>query len=143
MPRNGKAALDYKISQLGTWVLVDLPKGEPIIPCTKVLKEKCGPTGKVETYHIWVVAGRHKQVEGINYSETFLAAVKMPSVHVVLGNAAEQNWEIHQIDVKSAYLQAPLKETIYMRPPCGVLMPGQEGKVSRLLKWLYGLKQAG
>ena len=141
-----QAALDYEISQLeklGTWVLVDLPKGEPVIPCTEVLKEKRGPTGEVETYRVRVVAGGHKQVEGINYTETFSAAVKMPSVRVVLANAAERDWEIHQIDVKSAYLQAPLKETIYMRPPRGVLKPGQEGKVCRLLKGLYGLKQAG
>ena len=67
----------------------------------------------------------------------------MPSVRVILANAAEQDWEIHQIDVKSAYLQAPLKETIYMQPPRGVLKPGQEGKVCCLLKGLYGLKQAG
>src|ERR1700720_3777810 len=67
----------------------------------------------------------------------------MPSVRVVLVNAAERDWEIHQIDVKSAYLQAPLKETIYMRPPRGVLKSGQEGKVCRLLEGLYGLKQAG
>ena len=80
------------------------------------------------------MAGGHKQVEGINYTETFSAAVKMPSVHVVLANTAERDWEIHQIDVKSVYLQAPLKETIYMRPPHGVLKPGQEGKVCCLLK---------
>jgi hypothetical protein len=41
----------------------------------------------------------------------------MPSVHVILGNAAAQDWEIHQVDIKSAYLNAPLKETIYMKPP--------------------------
>src|ERR1700749_382576 len=100
-----QASLDYKISQLkklGTWVLEDPPKGEPIIPCTEVLKEKHGPTGEVKTYGVQIVAGGHKQVEGINYTETFSAAVKMPSVHVVLANAAEQDWEIHQIDVKSA-----------------------------------------
>ena len=45
--------------------------------------------------------------------------------------------------MKSAYLNAPLEETIYMKPPRGVLKPGQEGKVLRLLKGLYGLKQAG
>ena len=47
------------------------------------------------------------------------------------------------MDVKSAYLNAPLKETIYMKEPRGVLKPGEEGKVLRLLKGLYGLKQAG
>ena len=61
----------------------------------------------------------------------------------VLANAAHQDWEIEHVDVKSAYLNAQLEETIYMKPLRGVLKPGQEGKVLRLLKGLYGLKQAG
>lgn len=65
------------------------------------------------------------------------------SVRVVLANAAEQDWEIHHMDIKSAYLNAPLKETVFMVPPRGVLKPGQEGKVCHLLKGLYGLKQGG
>src|ERR1700678_1296436 len=67
----------------------------------------------------------------------------MPTVRVVLANAAEQDWEIEHVDVKSAYLNAPLEETVYMNPTQGVLKPGQKGKVLRLLKGLYGLKQAG
>ena len=64
----------------------------------------------------------------------------MPMVRVVLANAAHQNWEIEH---KSAYLNAKLKETIHMKPLRGVLKKGQEGKVLRLKKGLYGLKQAG
>ena len=75
--------------------------------------------------------------------ETFSATAKMPTVHIVLANAAHQDWEIKHIDVKSAYLNAKLKETIYMKPPRGVLKKGQEGKVLKLKKGLYGLKQAG
>ena len=82
-------------------------------------------------------------MEGVNYTETFSVAAKMPTVHTVLANAAHQDWEIEHVDVKSAYLNAPLEETIYMKPPRRVLKPGQEGKVLRLLKGLYGLKQAG
>ena len=67
----------------------------------------------------------------------------MPTVHVVLANAAHQDWEIEHVDVKSAYLNAPLNKEIYMRPPRGVLKLGQEGKVLKLLKGLYRLKQAG
>ena len=67
----------------------------------------------------------------------------MPTVQVVLANAAQQDWEIEHVNVKSAYLNAPLKEEIYMQAPRGILEPGQEGKVLRLLKGLYGLKQAG
>ena len=67
----------------------------------------------------------------------------MPTVQVVLANAATQDWEIEHVDVKSVYLNAMLKETIYMKPPWGVLKPGEEGKVCCLVKGLYGLKQAG
>ena len=64
-------------------------------------------------------------------------------VHVILANAAHQDWEIDHVDVKSAYLNSQLEEVIYMKPLRGVLKPGKEGKVLRLLKGLYGLKQAG
>ena len=73
----------------------------------------------------------------------FSVAAKMPTVCVVLANTAEQDWEIEHIDVKSAYLNTLLKETVYMRAPSGVLKQGEEGKVLRLVKGLYGLKQAG
>ena len=69
-------------------------------------------------------------------------AARMPSIHVVLGNAVQQDWEIHQVDVKSVCLNAPLEE-MYMVPPAGLLKPGQEGFVCKLKKALYGLKQAG
>ena len=141
-----KRALDYEISQLeklGTWTIEDLPKGQTTIPCTEVLKEKRGPTGDIEAYRVRIVAGGHKQVEGVNYTETFSAAAKLPSVHVILANAASLNWEIHQVDVKSAYLNAPLKETVYMNIPRGAEKLEHKGKVCRLLKGMYGLKQAG
>ena len=67
----------------------------------------------------------------------------MLTVCAVLANAAHQDWEIEHIDVKSAYLNAPLKEEINMKPLHSILKPGQKGKVLRLLKGLYGLKQPG
>jgi Reverse transcriptase (RNA-dependent DNA polymerase) len=139
-------ALEYKISQLEklrTWEVVDLPKGETAIPWSKITRVKQGPNGEVQSYRVRIVAGGHKQIGGVNYTKTFSAAAKMPTVYVILANAAHQNWEIEHIDVKSAYLNAPLKEIIYMKPPRSVLKPGQEGKVLRLIKGLYGLKQAG
>ena len=124
-------ALDYEINQLekmGTWVVEDLPAGHMAIPCTEVLKLKLGPDGEIQKYRVRIVAGGqkivaggHRQVEGINYTETISAAAKMPTVRVVLANAAEQDWEIEHVDVKSAYLNAPLEEVIYMKPPRGVL----------------------
>ena len=61
---------------------------------------------------------------------------------MVLANTAMLDWEIHQVDIKSAYLNVPLKEMVYMKIPRGAAKPGQEGKVCYLLKGIYGLKQA-
>ena len=141
-----QTALDYEIGQLkklGTWVIEDLLKGHNTILCSAVLKEKHSPDGKITSYQVRIVTGGHRQVEGVNYSETFSSTAKMPTVQVILVNAATQDWEIEHVDVKSAYLNVTLKETIYMKPPQGVLKPGEEGKVCCLVKGLYGLKQAG
>ena len=115
-----QTALEYKINQLeklGTWVVEDLPKQHTAIPCSEVLKIKQGPDGGIKSYRVRIVAGGHRQIEGINYMETFLSAAKIPTVCAVLANAAEQNWEIEHVDIKSAYLNAPLKETVFMHLP--------------------------
>ena len=67
----------------------------------------------------------------------------MPTVHVILANAMTQDWEINHVDVKSAYLNVILKETIYMKVLQGVLKPGEEGMVCQLIKGLYRLKAKG
>ena len=61
----------------------------------------------------------------------------------VLTVAACRDWVIHQVDIKSAYLHAEVKEDIYMRPPLGYLKGENAGKVLKLLHSLYSLKQAG
>src|SRR6202522_1736571 len=130
-------ALDYEISQLerlGTWVVEDLPPGQFAIPCSGVTRVKRGPNGEVQSYRVRIVAGGHRQVKGVNYTETFSAAAKMPTVRTVLANTTHNDWEIEHVDVKSAYLNAPLKETIYMKAPRGVLKPGQVGFLSPVQK---------
>jgi hypothetical protein len=141
-----QAAHEYEVSQLEklkTWRIMELPKGQYVIPHLEVFHEKRGPSGEVEMYQAQIVAGGHKQIHNVNYMETFSAAAKMPSIWVVFAYVAQENWEIHQVDIKSAYLNTPLKETVYMKPPVGMLKLGQEGKVCHLLKALYGLKQSG
>ena len=64
-------------------------------------------------------------------------------MNAVLANAAMLDLEIHQVDIKNTYLNASLKETVYMHIPHGIAKPGQEGKVFCLLKGINGLKQAG
>jgi hypothetical protein len=64
----------------------------------------------------------------------------MASIRTVLTMAAQRDWEIHQVDIKSAYLHAEVKEEIYMRAPPGYLRKGDERKVLRLKRSLPGLK---
>ena len=87
--------------------------------------------------------GGHRQKYGVDYNETFATAAKMLSIQVVLGDAAQQDWEMHQVDMTSTYLNAPLDEEVYVLLPAGILKPGQENMVCKLNKVLYGLKQAG
>lgn len=141
-----QTANEYKLNQLtmmGTWEVVDLPKGEKAIPYQIVFKEKLDGEGNINTYQVWIVMGGHKQIEEKEYTETFTAAAKSPSVCVILVNAVYQDWEIHQVDIKNMYLNVPLKKTVYMKPPPWALKAGEKGKACKLLKGLYGLHQAG
>jgi hypothetical protein len=139
-------AIDYEISQLEklkAWEVVDAPPRANIIPCHYVLVTKRGPSGEKLKLRARLVANGQRQQYGLDYSETFAPTSNMSTIRAVLTMAAQRNWEIHQVDIKSAYLHAEIKEDIYMRAPPGYLKPGDEGKVLKLLRSLYGLKQAG
>ena len=81
--KHWQEALEYEIGQLEkleTWDVVDLPQGHTAIPCSEVIKVKHGPNGKTLSYWVRIIAGGHRQVKGINYTETFSATAKMPTV---------------------------------------------------------------
>ena len=67
---------------------------------------------------------------------------RITSIRLIIAVAALRNLEIHQMDVKTAFLNGDLEEEIYMNQPEGCIAPGQEKKVCKLVKSLYGLKQA-
>ena len=81
------------------------------------------------------------QQEGIDYDDTFTLVARMESVRILLVVAAQEGWSVHHLDVKSAFLNGDLKE-VYVRQPPGFAVPEEEGKVYRLRKALYGLRQA-
>jgi hypothetical protein len=81
------------------------------------------------------------QQEGIDFDEVFAPVARMESVRL-LALAAREGWQVHHMDVKSTFLNGDLKEEVYVRQPAGFIVVGQEGKVLRLRKALYGLQQA-
>jgi hypothetical protein len=89
-----------------------------------------------------LVAHSFVQREGIDFDDTFTPVARIESVRLLFTLAAQEGWRVHHMDVKSAFLNGDLKEEVYVHQPPGFVIPGKEGKVLRLRKALYGLRQA-
>ena len=82
----------------------------------------------------------YSQVQGLDYNETFSPLARMDSIGMVLAIDASKRWEVHHMDVKSAFLNGDLEEEIYMKQP--EVFIDDPSLVCRLRKSLHGLKQA-
>ena len=123
------------------WDLVDLPSGRKAIGNKWILKFKRKLDGSIERHKARLVAKGFTQEAGIDYEETFLPVVKFTSIRLFLAVVARLDLELHQTDVKTAFLNGELKEEIHIEQPIGFVVKGQEKKVCKLNKSIYGLKQ--
>jgi hypothetical protein len=124
------------------WTLTSLPPGRKAIGCKWVLRIKRKADGSFDRYKARLVAKGYAQKEGLDFNETFAPVAKMTSIRTLLALAAQYDLEVHQMDVKTAFLNGFLDEEIYMEQPEGFIIAGQEHLVCKLLRSLYGLKQA-
>jgi hypothetical protein len=126
----------------GTWEIVDHPYGCKSIGCKWVFKKKFRPDGTVERYKARLVVKGYTQKEGEDFFDTYSPVARLTTIRVLLSLAASFGLTIHQMDVKTAFLNGELEEEIYMDQSNEFIANGQEGKMCKLLKSLYGLKQA-
>lgn len=124
------------------WTLVDPPEGVKPIGCKWVFKKKTDMDGNVQTYKGRLVAKGFKQIQGVDYDETFSPVAMVKSIRILLAIAAFYDYEIWQMDVKTAFLNGNLLEDVYMTQPEGFVTPKDAGKVCKLQRSIYGLKQA-
>ena len=117
------------------------PPNAHVISCRWVYAMKQNAKGEVTCYKAQVVARGFNEHEGIDYDETYVPTPRKSSILTLLALAVHFDWEITQVDVKSAYLNGELKDEIYMTGLAGYLM-NKKGAVWRLKKSLYGLKQS-
>jgi len=110
-----------------------------------VFRAKKDTAGNVVRYKAQLVAQGFSQVPGVDYFDMFAPVARLASIRAILAVTAVNDYEIHQIDIKGAYLNGVLtpSEVIYMRQPPGYVIYSSQGRVCRLKKTLYGLKQSG
>lgn len=93
-------------------------------------------------YKARLVARGYVQKKGVDYDEVFAPVTRIETVRLLLAMAAKQGWQVHHLDLKSAFLNGELVEEVYVSQPVGFEKEGKEHKVYRLLKALYGLRQS-
>ena len=98
--------------------------------------------GNITIHKARLVAKGFRQVQGVDYDETFSPVALLKSVRILLEIAAYFDYEIWQMDVKTTFLNGNLEENVYMMQPEGFVAPEDAGKVCKLNRSIYGLKQA-
>ncbi|KAL0411352.1 UNVERIFIED_CONTAM: Retrovirus-related Pol polyprotein from transposon RE2 [Sesamum latifolium] len=138
-------AIKSEMDSMGSnqvWTLVDPSKGARPIGCKWVYKRKLGADGEISAFKARFVAKGYTQRPGVDFEETYSPVAMAKSIRILLAIAKWYDYEIWQIDVKTAFLNGFIKKEIFMDQPEGFTAVGEEQKVCRLQRSIYGLKQA-
>lgn len=98
--------------------------------------------GEVDKHKTRLAVKGYRKRFGFDYREVSAPVARLETIQLIISLSAQYGWSIHQMDVKSAFLNGPLKEKVYIDQLDGYVKKGEEYKVFRLNKALYGLKQA-
>lgn len=125
------------------WREEPLPNGSKPVPGKYVWKVKKTDKGTIAKWKVRYIIQGFRQRKGIDYDKTFASVANIVTIRVLLAMACELDWEVHQMDVKAAYLCSKIEENVrmYIRCPDGYKL--DPGKAARLLMGLYGTKQGG
>jgi hypothetical protein len=138
-------AMEYELRSMSSndvWDLVEIPDGAKRVGCKWVYKTKYDSKGKIKRFKVRLVAKGFSQREGIDYTETFSPVSKKDSFRIVMSLVAHYDSELHQMDIKTVFLNDDMQESVYMAQPEGFAIEGKEHMGYRLKKFIYWLKQA-
>ena len=121
---------------------MDLPPGCNTIGCKWVLRKKLKVDGIIDKYKAHLDAKGYRQRENVDFFDTYSPVTRVTSIRALLSLAVVHKLIVHQMDVKTTFLNGDLEEETYMDQPKVFVVPGQEHKVCKLDKSLSGLKQA-
>jgi hypothetical protein len=124
------------------WEIVPRSKNKDGVSYRWLFKIKHAADGSIEKYNARFVAPGFSQKEGIDYEETFAHVARYTSIRTIIALAAKMKWKLHQMDVKTAFLNGVIEEEVYIEQPQGFEVEDRKSHVYRLKKALYRLKQA-
>jgi hypothetical protein len=123
------------------WHLVPCPN-QNIVGTKWVFRNKQDEHGVVTRNKARLVAKGYSQVEGLDFDETYAPVARLESIRILLAYATYHGFKLYQMDVKSAFLNGPIKEEVYVEQPPSFEDREYPNHVHKLSKALYGLKQA-
>jgi hypothetical protein len=124
------------------WEIVPRPKSKDVVSSKWLFKIKHVADGSIEKYKERFVTRGFSQKEGIDYEETFAPVARYTSIRTIIALAAKMKWKLHQMDVKTNFLNGVIEEEVYIEQPQGFEVEDRKSHVCRLKKALYRLKQA-
>jgi hypothetical protein len=115
------------------WEIVPRPEGKLVVTFRWLYKLKYVADGSIEKYKARFVARGFSQVERVDYDETFAPVARYTSIKAMISIATEMGWKIHQMDVKTAFLNGLIQEEVYIEQSLGFEAHGREFHVCRPL----------
>ena len=130
----------------GTFSIEICPKDRKPIPCRWVYDIKRNKDNEIERFKARLVVQGFRQIEGVDFQKTFSSVAQMRSFRMIVALAIRFGLRITQYDISNAFLNADIDTELYMKPPPGYPLEededGHKNYVFKILKGLYGLKQA-
>eukprot|EP00253_Pinus_taeda_P027009 PITA_27009 len=124
------------------WDVVPRPQDKSVVTSKWLYKIKHGADGSAKKYKAHFVARGFSQKEGVDYDEIFALVARYTTIRSIIAPATSQGWNLHQMDVKTAFMHGLIKEEVYVEQLKGFEIHDRESHVCKLKKALYGLKQA-
>jgi hypothetical protein len=124
------------------WEMVPRPKNKDVVSSRWLFKIKHAADGSIEKYKARFVTRGFSQKEGIDYEETFTHVARYTSIRTIIALATKMKWKLHQMDVKTSFLNGVIEEEVYIEKPQGFEVEDRKSHLCRLKKALYRLKQA-
>ena len=114
------------------WEVVPRPKSKDVVSSKWLFKIKHAADGSIEKYKARFVARGFSQKEGIDYEETFAPVARYTSIRTIIALAAKMKWKLHQMDVKTTFLNGVIEEEVYIEQPQGFEVEDRKSHVCQI-----------